>query len=127
MNGKLGHNIYETNFFAHFMQHGLWRTCERYEMVLDVFIARQLSKMGKHLAFVHFSKSFNINTFGSNLWDIWIENFKIVSNAALFQRCGLGGNIVELGAMNVKSVPITKSNASSYASVQSLVKHTCFD
>lgn len=49
---QVSHSIYVTNFPEEFYVQDLWKTCELYGNVVDVFIPKGKSKAGKRYAFV---------------------------------------------------------------------------
>ena len=53
---KISLNLYVTNFPSHFTRCELWKTCDRFGSVVDVFIAKRKSKAGKMFGFVRFTK-----------------------------------------------------------------------
>nr|GEW57699.1 hypothetical protein [Tanacetum cinerariifolium] len=57
-----------TNFPDHVNAHDLWKVCNDYRVVVDVFIPYKKLKAGKRFAFVRFIKVDNIDRLAANLY-----------------------------------------------------------
>ncbi|GJX74031.1 RNA-directed DNA polymerase, eukaryota [Tanacetum coccineum] len=64
----------------------LWRVCNDYGTVVDVFIPIKKSKAGKRFAFVRFIKVINLDRLIENLNTIWIGRFHLYANPVRFER-----------------------------------------
>nr|GEZ44708.1 hypothetical protein [Tanacetum cinerariifolium] len=64
----------------------LWKVCNDYGTVVDVFIPNKKSKAGKRFAFVRFIKVLNFDRLLENLKTIWIGRFYLSSNPARLDR-----------------------------------------
>nr|GEV54565.1 RNA-directed DNA polymerase, eukaryota [Tanacetum cinerariifolium] len=64
----------------------LWKVCNDYGIVVDVFIPNKKSKVGKHFAFVRFIKVINLDCLIENLNTIWIGRFHLFANFVRFER-----------------------------------------
>ncbi|GJS34375.1 RNA-directed DNA polymerase, eukaryota [Tanacetum coccineum] len=60
----------------------LWKVCNDYGTIVDVFIPFKKSKAGKRFAFVRFIKVKELDRLVENLCTIWIGRFHIHANAA---------------------------------------------
>ncbi|GJY73817.1 RNA-directed DNA polymerase, eukaryota [Tanacetum coccineum] len=64
----------------------LWKVCNDYGTVVDVFIPNKKSKVGKRFAFVRFIKATNLDRLIENLNTIWIGRFHLFANPVRFER-----------------------------------------
>nr|GEY43012.1 RNA-directed DNA polymerase, eukaryota [Tanacetum cinerariifolium] len=64
----------------------LWKVCNDYGTVVDVFIPNKKSKVGKRFAFVRFIKAINLDRLIENLNTIWIGRFYLFANSVCFER-----------------------------------------
>ncbi|GJX63799.1 RNA-directed DNA polymerase, eukaryota, partial [Tanacetum coccineum] len=64
----------------------LWRECNAFGTVVDVFIPFKKSKAGKRFAFVRFIKVFNLDRLVKNLCTIWIGRHHLYANQVRFER-----------------------------------------
>ncbi|GJX73331.1 RNA-directed DNA polymerase, eukaryota [Tanacetum coccineum] len=64
----------------------LWKVCNGYGTVVDVFIPNKRSKAGKRFAFVRFINVLNLDRLIENLKTIWIGRFHLSANLARFER-----------------------------------------
>ncbi|GJY92836.1 RNA-directed DNA polymerase, eukaryota [Tanacetum coccineum] len=64
---KISHSIFVTNFPDSVTSRDLWRECNAFGTVVDVFIPFKKSKAGKRFAFVRFIKVFNLDRLVKNL------------------------------------------------------------
>ncbi|GKB72964.1 nucleotide-binding alpha-beta plait domain-containing protein [Tanacetum coccineum] len=79
-------SIYVTNFPNHFSYRDLWRACDDYEKVIDVFIPNKRSKYGNRYGFVRFIKIGDIDRLVKNLCTIWFGRMRLHANVVRFQR-----------------------------------------
>ncbi|GKE64607.1 RNA-directed DNA polymerase, eukaryota, nucleotide-binding alpha-beta plait domain protein [Tanacetum coccineum] len=64
----------------------LWRECNAFGTVVDVFIPFKKSKAGKRFAFVRFIKVFNLDRLVKILCTIWIGRHHLYANQVRFER-----------------------------------------
>ncbi|KAI3811208.1 hypothetical protein L1987_20927 [Smallanthus sonchifolius] len=64
----------------------LWRTCQDWGMVIDVFVANKLSNEGIPFAFVRFIKVTDIQGLISNLRSTWMGSYRIFADVSKFER-----------------------------------------
>nr|GEX25498.1 RNA-directed DNA polymerase, eukaryota [Tanacetum cinerariifolium] len=64
----------------------LWKVCNDYGTVVDVFIPNKKSKAVKRFAFVRFIKVINLDRLIENLNTIWIGRFHLFANPVRFER-----------------------------------------
>ena len=78
--------IYITNFPNQTNNGDLWRLCEKYGNVVDVFITNKKSRLGKNVGFVRFIKVFFLEGLVRDLCSIWIGNHKLFASIPRFSR-----------------------------------------
>ncbi|GKB95065.1 RNA-directed DNA polymerase, eukaryota [Tanacetum coccineum] len=78
--------IFITNFLDSTTSADLWKLCQAYGTVVDVFIPNRRSKAGKRFAFVHFIKVFNVDRIVGNLCTLWIGRLHLHANVVRFER-----------------------------------------
>ncbi|GKB76342.1 RNA-directed DNA polymerase, eukaryota, nucleotide-binding alpha-beta plait domain protein, partial [Tanacetum coccineum] len=83
---KISKSVFVTNFLEGCTARDLWKVCNDYGTVVDVFIPFKKSKAGKRFAFVRFIKVINLDRLVENLRTIWIGRYHLHANAARFQR-----------------------------------------
>ncbi|GKA38216.1 nucleotide-binding alpha-beta plait domain-containing protein [Tanacetum coccineum] len=83
---QVSQSVFVTNFPDHFSFRDLWRVCDDYGKVIDVFIPNKLSKAGKRYAFVRYIKIENIDRLVANLCTIWVGRLRLHANILRFQR-----------------------------------------
>ncbi|PWA84440.1 hypothetical protein CTI12_AA158310 [Artemisia annua] len=83
---KISHSIYVTNFPDSVSSRDLWRECNAYGTVVDVFIPSKKSITGKRFAFVRFIKVFNLERLIKNLCTIWIGRHHLFANQVRYER-----------------------------------------
>nr|GEV38688.1 RNA-directed DNA polymerase, eukaryota, nucleotide-binding alpha-beta plait domain protein [Tanacetum cinerariifolium] len=64
----------------------LWKLCQSYETVVDVYIPNRRSKAGKRFAFVRFIKVDNVDRLVGNLYTLWIGHMHLHANEVRFER-----------------------------------------
>ncbi|GJU05240.1 RNA-directed DNA polymerase, eukaryota [Tanacetum coccineum] len=84
--GLISKSIFVTNFPDDVGSSDLWKVCEGYGKVVDVFIPNRRSKAGKRFAFVRFIRVDNIDRLVRNLCTIWIGRFHLHANVVRFER-----------------------------------------
>lgn len=67
---QVSKSVFVTNFPNHFSFRDLWRVCDEYGKVIDVFILNKRSKVGKRYGFVF----------------IWVGRLRLHANIVRFQR-----------------------------------------
>ncbi|GJR16633.1 RNA-directed DNA polymerase, eukaryota, nucleotide-binding alpha-beta plait domain protein [Tanacetum coccineum] len=83
---KISKSVFVTNFPDGCTARDLWKVCNDYGSVVDVFIPFKKSKAGKRFAFVRFIKVINLDRLIENLCTIWIGRYHLHANAARFNR-----------------------------------------
>ncbi|GKE34376.1 RNA-directed DNA polymerase, eukaryota, partial [Tanacetum coccineum] len=83
---RISKSVFVTNFPDAYGSRDLWKLCETYGKVVDVFIPNRLSKAGKRFAFVRFIKVDDIDRLLSNLCTLWVGRFHIHANAVRYER-----------------------------------------
>nr|GEU36253.1 nucleotide-binding alpha-beta plait domain-containing protein [Tanacetum cinerariifolium] len=83
---QISTSIYVTNFPEHFSFRDLWKACEVYGRVTDVYVPNKRSKIGKQFGFVRFIKIQDVDRLVNNLCTIWFGRLKLHAHAAKFQR-----------------------------------------
>nr|GEZ84583.1 RNA-directed DNA polymerase, eukaryota [Tanacetum cinerariifolium] len=78
--------IFVSNFPEGCTAKDLWKVCNNYGTVVDVFIPNKKSKVGKRFAFVRFIKVINLHRLIENLNTIWIGRFHLFANPVRFER-----------------------------------------
>ncbi|GJT01912.1 RNA-directed DNA polymerase, eukaryota [Tanacetum coccineum] len=79
-------SIFVTNFPDNFGSSDLWKVCEGYGKVVDVYIPNRMSKAGKRFTFVRFIRVEDIDRLIGNLCTIWIGRFHLHANVVRFER-----------------------------------------
>nr|GEW15399.1 hypothetical protein [Tanacetum cinerariifolium] len=79
-------SVFVTNFLEYFVPRNLWKICESYGKVVDVFIPNRKSKEGKHFAFVRFIRVANLERLIGNLKTIWVGRLYLRVNAVRYER-----------------------------------------
>ncbi|GJV11232.1 RNA-directed DNA polymerase, eukaryota [Tanacetum coccineum] len=83
---SISKSIFVTNFPDVTSAKELWRVCQTYGTVIDVFIPNRLSRAGKHFAFVCFIRVENVDRLVGNLCTLWIGSMHLQANVARFER-----------------------------------------
>ncbi|GJY18718.1 RNA-directed DNA polymerase, eukaryota [Tanacetum coccineum] len=83
---KISNSVFVTNFPDHVCARDLWKVCNDYGSVVDVYIPFKRSKAGKHFAFIRFIKVTNLERLIENLRTIWIGSFHLHANMVRFKR-----------------------------------------
>ncbi|GJU13564.1 RNA-directed DNA polymerase, eukaryota [Tanacetum coccineum] len=78
--------IFLTYFRVDSTAKDLWRVCNNYGTVVDVFIPFKKSKAGKCFAFVRFIKVINLDRLVENLCTVWMGRFHLHANVVRYQR-----------------------------------------
>nr|GEX87361.1 hypothetical protein [Tanacetum cinerariifolium] len=84
--GHISISIFVTNFPDDVGSSDLWKVCEGYGKMVDLFIPNRRSKAGKRFAFVRFIRADNIDRLVRNLCTIWIGRFHLYVNVVRFER-----------------------------------------
>nr|GEU93256.1 RNA-directed DNA polymerase, eukaryota, nucleotide-binding alpha-beta plait domain protein [Tanacetum cinerariifolium] len=79
-------SIFVTNFPDYTTSNDLWKLCQTYGTVVDVYIPNRKSKAGKRFAFVRFIKVDNVDRLVGNLCTLWIGRMHIHANVVRFER-----------------------------------------
>ncbi|GKB82858.1 RNA-directed DNA polymerase, eukaryota, reverse transcriptase zinc-binding domain protein, partial [Tanacetum coccineum] len=92
-------SFYITNFPEFVDANQLWKACESYGRIVDAFISRKLSKLGKQFGFVRFQGVSDDEVMVRKLSNIWIDSFHLfVAVARVFYDV----HVQELGTWNTK-------------------------
>ncbi|GJY94178.1 RNA-directed DNA polymerase, eukaryota [Tanacetum coccineum] len=83
---KISKSVFISNFPDDCLSRDLWKVCNGYGTVVDVFIPNKRSKAGKRFAFVRFINVLNLDRLIENLKTIWIGRFHLSANTARFER-----------------------------------------
>ncbi|GKE22040.1 RNA-directed DNA polymerase, eukaryota, nucleotide-binding alpha-beta plait domain protein [Tanacetum coccineum] len=83
---KISKSVFISNFPDDCSSMDLWKVCNGYGTVVDVFIPNKRSKAGKRFAFVRFINVLNLDRLIENLKTIWIGRFHLSANPARFER-----------------------------------------
>ncbi|GJW44868.1 RNA-directed DNA polymerase, eukaryota [Tanacetum coccineum] len=79
-------SIFITNFPDNTTSAELWKLCQAYGTVVDVYIPNRRSKAGKRFAFVRFIKVHNVDRLVGNLCTLWIGRWHLHANVVRFDR-----------------------------------------
>ncbi|GKB52428.1 RNA-directed DNA polymerase, eukaryota [Tanacetum coccineum] len=83
---SISKSIFVTNFPDSTSAKDLWKLCQDYGNVVDVYIPNRKSKAGKRFAFVRFIKVDNIDRLVGNLCTLWIGRMHLHANVVRFER-----------------------------------------
>ncbi|GJT39035.1 RNA-directed DNA polymerase, eukaryota, nucleotide-binding alpha-beta plait domain protein [Tanacetum coccineum] len=83
---KISNSVFVSNFPDHVRARDLWKVCNDYGSVVDVYIPFKRSKAGKHFSFIQFIKVTNLERLIENLCTIWIGSFHLHANMVRFKR-----------------------------------------
>ncbi|GJW15344.1 RNA-directed DNA polymerase, eukaryota, nucleotide-binding alpha-beta plait domain protein, partial [Tanacetum coccineum] len=83
---KISKSVFISNFSDGCNHRDLWKVCNDYGTVVDVFIPNKKSKSGKRFAFVRFIKVSNLECLIENLNTIWIGRFHLIANPTRYER-----------------------------------------
>nr|GEX77070.1 RNA-directed DNA polymerase, eukaryota [Tanacetum cinerariifolium] len=83
---RLSKSIFVTNFPDNFRSRDLWKLCEAYGKVVDVYIPNYKSKAGKRYNFVRFIKVEDVDRLVGNLCTLWVGRFHLHANVVRFER-----------------------------------------
>ncbi|GJV14856.1 RNA-directed DNA polymerase, eukaryota [Tanacetum coccineum] len=86
MRPHISKSIFVTNFPDNYEARDLWKICEGYGKVVDVFIPNRKSKAGKRFAFVRFVRVEDIDRLVGNLCTIWIGRLHLHANVVRYER-----------------------------------------
>nr|GEY03210.1 RNA-directed DNA polymerase, eukaryota, nucleotide-binding alpha-beta plait domain protein [Tanacetum cinerariifolium] len=83
---SISKSIFITNFPDNTTSAELWKLCQGYGNVVDVFIPNRRSKVGKRFAFARFIKVLNIDRLVENLCTLWIGRFHLHADVVRYER-----------------------------------------
>nr|GEX93135.1 hypothetical protein [Tanacetum cinerariifolium] len=83
---RIATSVFVSNFLEGYAAKDLWKVCNDYGTVVDVFIPIKKSKVGKRFTFVRFIKVINLDRLIANLNTIWIGRFHLFANRIRFER-----------------------------------------
>ncbi|GJV71855.1 RNA-directed DNA polymerase, eukaryota [Tanacetum coccineum] len=118
---KISKSVFVTNFPEESTARDLWKVCNAYGTVVDVFIPFKRSKEGKRFAFVRFIKVINLERLVVNLCTIWIGRYHLHANYARFERPQKPNSFMPRGPNN--SIPKGTNMENSKSSFVSVLKH----
>nr|GEV78219.1 RNA-directed DNA polymerase, eukaryota [Tanacetum cinerariifolium] len=78
--------VFVTNFPDNFGSRDLWKLCEAYGNVVDMFIPKHKSKAGRRFAFVRFIRVVDLVRLIGNLCTLWVGRFHLHANAVRYER-----------------------------------------
>ncbi|KAK9058049.1 hypothetical protein SSX86_022889 [Deinandra increscens subsp. villosa] len=79
-------SFYICNFNPSLSTSDLWKRCERWGTVTDVYIAKHLSRAGHRFAFVRFKKVDDIDAMLMNLRSMWFGTYHVFADVARFSN-----------------------------------------
>ncbi|GJS49220.1 RNA-directed DNA polymerase, eukaryota [Tanacetum coccineum] len=83
---RVSKSVFVTNFPDNYGSRDLWKLCEAYGKVVDVFIPNRMSKAGKRFAFVRFIKVDDIARLIGNLCTLWVGRYHLHANVVRYER-----------------------------------------
>nr|GEV47131.1 hypothetical protein [Tanacetum cinerariifolium] len=83
---RISKSVFVTNFPKNFGPQDLWKLCEVYGKVVDVFIPKRKSKAGKQFAFVRFVRVDDMDRLIGNLCTLWVGCFHLHANTVRYER-----------------------------------------
>ncbi|GKA44917.1 RNA-directed DNA polymerase, eukaryota [Tanacetum coccineum] len=83
---KVSKSVYVSNFPDDCSSKDLWKACNSYGNVVDVFIPNKKAKSGKRFAFVRFIKVNHFDRLIENLNTIWIGRLHLFANPVRYER-----------------------------------------
>ncbi|GJZ21180.1 RNA-directed DNA polymerase, eukaryota [Tanacetum coccineum] len=120
---RISKSVFVSNFPDGCTSKDLWKVCNEYGSVVDVFIPNKKSKMGKRFAFVRFIKVNNLDRLVENLNTIWIGRFHLFANPVRFERPSKPNSSSRVDAVSApkifKGVDQAKVASGSYVNVVS--------
>lgn len=78
--------IYVINFPHNMGEKELWEICVKVETVVDVFISKKLSKLGKSFGFIRLLRVYYIDSIIQNLCNVCIGYHRLFTSRAKFTR-----------------------------------------
>ncbi|GJY25615.1 RNA-directed DNA polymerase, eukaryota [Tanacetum coccineum] len=119
---RLAATYYVMNFPKHLTVHDLWKELEGYGRLVDVYIARKLSKQGKRFAFIPFLNVKDEQRLDYKLQSVWVGSFHLFISRTQFLRempnRSLGKtNIEVVGRKDNIPMNANKVQGSSYANM----------
>ncbi|GJU97980.1 RNA-directed DNA polymerase, eukaryota, nucleotide-binding alpha-beta plait domain protein [Tanacetum coccineum] len=127
---KISKSVFISNFPDDCSSRDLWKVCNGYGTVVDVFIPNKRSKAGKRFAFVRFINVLNLDRLIENLKTIWIGRFYLSANI-LFVLKGLNllpfrkrnrapsGNLKNIVWVDIEGVPLNAWTRSTFQKISS--------
>nr|GEX77858.1 nucleotide-binding alpha-beta plait domain-containing protein [Tanacetum cinerariifolium] len=83
---QISTSIYVTNFPEQFSFRDLWKKCQEYGRVIDVYIPNRGTKSGDRFGFVRFIHIKDVDRLVKNLCTLWMGCLRLHANVARFQR-----------------------------------------
>ncbi|GKD21409.1 RNA-directed DNA polymerase, eukaryota, nucleotide-binding alpha-beta plait domain protein [Tanacetum coccineum] len=83
---NISKSVFISNFPNDYTSKDLWKACNDYGTVVDVFIPNKRSKTRMRFAFVRFIKVTNLIRLVENLNTIWLGRLHLSANFARFDR-----------------------------------------
>lgn len=81
---EISTTMYITKFPSSYKSKDSWRMCEKHGVVVDVYITRKLSKVGRRFLFVRFIHVEAAHALDRKLCEVWIGNYHIFASIARF-------------------------------------------
>ncbi|CAH1436636.1 unnamed protein product [Lactuca virosa] len=97
--------FFVTNFPPDADVKSLWEECDKVGNVVDIYIARKLSKIGKRFAFVRFIKVKDDLLLEQKLRDIWMGSYHLFAYVARFSR-----DVSNTGGLNKKEKAVSHNS-----------------
>lgn len=107
-------SFYVTNFPDYVVRSDLWRMCNRFGKVVDVFISSKKSRFGKRFGFIRFVEVSDSELMIKNLRQIWFGYYKLFAS---FPRISNPSNLKIKGGNSRVHVEKHAGSLLSYASV----------
>ncbi|KAL4559868.1 hypothetical protein LXL04_032014 [Taraxacum kok-saghyz] len=89
----LATSIYITNFPKDWNERSIWKHCQEFGIVVDVYLSGKLSKVGKKFAFVRFLRVQNVNSLVEQLSGTWYGSYHLFASVARFPRKAVKSNV----------------------------------
>nr|GEZ17695.1 RNA-directed DNA polymerase, eukaryota, nucleotide-binding alpha-beta plait domain protein [Tanacetum cinerariifolium] len=83
---NISKSVFVSNFPDDCFSKDLWKVCNGYGTIVDMFIPSKRSKAGKRFALVRFIKVLDLDRLIENLNTIWIGRFHLFANLVRYER-----------------------------------------
>nr|GEY09630.1 RNA-directed DNA polymerase, eukaryota, nucleotide-binding alpha-beta plait domain protein [Tanacetum cinerariifolium] len=119
---QISTSIYVTNFPEQFFFRDLWKKCQEYGRVIDVYIPNRRTKSGDRFGFVRFIHIKDVDRLVKNLCTLWMGRLRLHANVVRFQRPPLnkaqhvkGANVGQMSFGVSSNSNVFSVSQSSYA------------